>query len=305
MPAYGLPYVSPLEADVKILVSGASGLIGSHLVPVLRSQGHQVFNLVRRPVKNNEEIQWTPDFQLNAGDFEAVIHLAGETIMGRWTDKKKAAILESRTVGTRNVAASVAAMHAKVFVTASAVGYYGPHGDEILTENSPSGDDFLAQVAREWETATESARQAGVRVVNLRIGVVLTPSGGALKQMLTPFRMGVGGRVGSGKQWMSWVALDDVIGAVLFALGTDSLSGPLNLVAPSPVTNAEFTKTLGHVLHRPTIFSVPATAIKIAFGEMGETLLLSGQRVVPKKLQESGYKFLHPEIGEALLSMLR
>jgi uncharacterized protein len=289
---------------VKILVSGASGLIGSHLVPVLRSQGHQVFSLVRRPTRNQEELQWSPDLQFKAGEFDAVIHLAGETIMGRWTDKKKCAIMESRTVGTRKLATAVAAKSAKIFITASAVGYYGSHGDEILTENSPSGNDFLAQVAREWEAATESARQAGVRVVNLRIGVVLTPDGGALKQMLMPFRMGVGGRLGSGKQWMSWIALEDVIGAISFALETESLTGPVNLVAPNPVTNAEFTRALGRVLHRPAICAVPATVIKIALGEMGETLLLSGQRVVPKKLQESGYKFLQPEIGEALRSML-
>jgi hypothetical protein len=287
---------------VNILVSGASGLIGSHLVPALRSQGHAVSSLVRRPAKNQQEIQWTPEFK---ADFDAVIHLAGETIMGRWTDKKKAAILDSRVAGTRNLAATVAAMHAKIFIVSSAVGYYGPHGDEVLTENSPSGNDFLSRVAREWEAAAEPARQAGVRVVNFRLGVVLTRDGGALKQMLTPFRMGAGGRIGSGKQWMSWIALDDVVGAILFALGTETLTGPVNLVAPNPATNADFTKALGQALHRPTMFPVPAAAIKIALGEMGETMLLNGQRVAPKKLQESGYQFLHPEIGEALRSMLR
>lgn len=294
---------------VKILVSGASGLIGSHLAPALRSQGHQVSSLVRRPARNQQEIQWTPDLQFNARDFDAVVHLAGESILGRWTDKKKAAILESRAVSTRNLASAAAAMHVvtmrpKVLIVASAVGYYGPHGDEILAENSPSGNDFLARVAREWEAAADPARQAGVRVVNFRIGVVLTPDGGALKQMLTPFRMGVGGRLGSGKQWMSWVTLDDVIGAILFALETESLTGPVNLVAPNPVTNADFTKALGQELHRPTICPVPAAVIKIALGEMGEALLLNGHRVVPKKLQESGYQFLYPEIGKALRSML-
>lgn len=290
---------------MKILVSGSSGLIGSHLVPELRSRGHQVSSLVRRPARNQNEVQWTPEVQFNTGNPDAFIHLAGETITGRWTGQKKTAILESRTTGTRNLAAAAAATGAKVFLAASAVGYYGPRGDEILTESSPSGNDFLSRVAREWEAAADLARQAGVRVINFRIGVVLTPRGGALQQMLTPFRLGLGGRVGSGKQWMSWIALDDVIGAILFGLETESLRGPVNLVAPTPVTNAEFTKALGAALRRPTIVPVPAAAVKMFFGEMGESLLLSGQRVVPNKLQESGYRFVHPELREALQSMVR
>lgn len=289
---------------MKVLVSGASGLIGSHLVPVLRSHGYRVSSLVRRAARNQEELQWTPDLRFDPGDFDAVVHLAGESILGRWSGAKKAAILDSRVVGTRTLAAAVALMRPKVFIVASAVGYYGPHGDEILTEKSGPGNDFLAQVCREWEAAAEPARRAGVRVVNFRIGVVLTPKGGAFKQMLTPFRLGLGGRLGFGKQWISWVALDDVIGAILFALETDLLSGPVNLVAPNPVTNAEFTRALGEALHRQTMFTVPATVITIALGEMGETLLLNSQRVVPQTLQAAGYRFLHPDINKALRAML-
>jgi uncharacterized protein (TIGR01777 family) len=239
--------------------------------------------------------------------FDAVIHLAGETIMGRWTAGKKVRILESRTIGTRNLAQALAAanLRPRTFLMASAVGYYGPCGDEILTEDSPSGNDFLSQVGREWEAAAEPARQAGIRVVNLRLGMVLTPQGGALKQMLTPFRIGVGGRLGTGRQWVSWIALDDVIGALRFALDNQSIFGPINLVAPNPVRNTEFTRALGQALHRPTLFPLPATMVKVLFGAMGEALLLSGQRAVPRKLEASGYRFLHPEITEALRSMLQ
>jgi uncharacterized protein (TIGR01777 family) len=307
---------------MKILVSGASGLIGSHLVRELEANQHQVSRLVRRPTKSPSEIPWDPSSvpQQVSGfggvpdepDFgslgwDAVIHLAGETIMGRWTSAKKARILESRETGTHNLSEALASAAARpqCLLVASAVGYYGPHGDEILTETSPPGDDFLAHVGREWEAAAEPARRAGIRVVNLRTGMVLTPHGGALKRMLTPFRLGAGGRLGSGKQWVSWIALDDLLQAIRFVLQNESLSGPVNLTAPNPVTNAEFTRALGQALHRPTLFPMPGPIVRAVFGEMGEALLLSGQRVIPEKLLASGYRFLHPEIGEALQSMLR
>jgi uncharacterized protein (TIGR01777 family) len=292
---------------MKILVSGASGLIGSHLVRELEANQHQVSRLVRRPTGSPSEIPWNPNtVPQQVSGFDAVIHLAGETIMGRWTSTKKARIVESRKSGTQNLSSALASADSRprCLLVASAVGYYGPHGDEILTETSPPGDDFLAQVGREWEASAEPARQAGIRVVNLRIGMVLTPDGGALKRMLTPFRLGAGGRLGSGKQWVSWIALDDVLHAIRFVLENDSLSGPVNLTSPNPVTNAEFTRALGQALHRPAFFPMPGPIVKAVFGEMGEALLLSGQRVVPEKLQASGYRFLHADIGEALRSML-
>lgn len=243
---------------------------------------------------------------LKLDGFNAAVHLAGESLIGRWTAEKKARILSSRAEGTRNLATALAgaAPRPQTLIVASAVGYYGPRGDEIISEASPPGHDFLSRVCQQWEAASGPASQTGIRVVNLRIGMVLSPDGGALKQMLTPFRLGVGGRVGSGKQWMSWVSLDDVIHATLFALGNPSLAGPLNLTAPNPVTNAEFTKALGQALRRPTLFPLPAVVVKLAFGEMGEQLLLSGQRVVPARLEASGYNFRHREVGEALHSML-
>jgi hypothetical protein len=233
--------------------------------------------------------------------------LAGETIMGRWTVEKKARILDSRTMVTGNLVQALRAAEARPrsVLVASAIGYYGPCGDELLTEASPPGNDFLAQVCQQWEASAEPARQAGIRVVNLRFGMVLTPEGGALKAMLLPFRMGLGGRIGSGKQWMSWVALDDVIGAIVFALNNDSLAGPVNVVSPNPARNSEFTRALGRALHRPTVCPLPAAAVKALFGEMGQALLLSGQRVVAEKLQTGGYKFRHPELEEALRSMVR
>jgi uncharacterized protein (TIGR01777 family) len=286
---------------MRVLLTGASGFIGSHLLPVLESEGHQVSRL-----SGSKLSQSASTLAASLNDLDSVIHLAGESIMGRWTPRKKARILESRTSGTGILATALAgaANRPQSFIVASAVGYYGPHGDEVLKEDSPPGNDFLAEVGQQWEAAAEPARQAGIRTVHLRIGVVLSPDGGALKQMLTPFRLGLGGRIGSGKQWMSWIALDDVIGAILFALENSALAGPVNLVAPNPVTNAEFTRALGLALHRPTMFPMPAPVVKLLFGEMGESLLLSGQRVVPAKLQASGYKFHHTEIGETLSSML-
>ncbi len=298
-------------AGWKILVSGASGFIGSALCPVLSSAGADVRRLVRTRPRDDSEIQWDPAGSTDASQLEgldAVVHLAGERITGPWTAAKKQRILQSRAQGTRTLATLFAqcARRPRVFVSASAVGFYGDRGDEILREESaPGSTGFLPEVARAWEEATRPAAEAGIRVVNLRIGIVLSPRGGALKQMLLPFKLGLGGRLGSGQQHMSWIALDDLLGAIQFALTNDLLRGPVNAVAPNPVTNAEFTKTLGQVLHRPTIFPVPAFAVRTLFGQMGEELLLASQRVEPARLVAAGFSFKHPELRGALEAVLK
>lgn len=298
-------------AGWKILVSGATGFIGSALCPVLTGAGAQVTRLVRARPRDDSEIQWDPAAAI-AGDrldgFDAVVHLAGETITGRWTAAKKQRILQSRAHGTLGLATVIAQRQRKprVLVSASAIGFYGDRGDEVLREESPSGSTgFLPEVARAWEQATRPAADAGIRVANLRIGVVLSPRGGALKQMLPPFKLGLGGRLGSGRQFMSWIALEDLMGVIQFALTNDSLRGPVNTVAPNAVTNAQFTKTLGQVLHRPTIFPVPSFVVKTLFGQMGEELLLTSQRVEPARLIAAGFSFKHPELREALESVLK
>lgn len=292
---------------MRILVSGSSGLIGSALLPELEKAGHSVARLVRRTPSANE-VQWNPDGNIQPAavdGFDAVVHLAGESIAGRWTEAKKARIRNSRVQGTSSLANALARTTRlpKVMVCASAIGIYGDRADEILREESAPGSDFLAEVAKQWEAATEPAARAGIRVVLLRIGVVLSRHGGALARMLPPFRMGLGGRIGSGKQWMSWIALDDVVGTIQHALTTESLRGALNTVAPNPVTNAEFTRTLGEVLHRPTVFPLPEFIVRTIFGEMGQALLLSSQRVECAKLLASGYRFRHPELQSALQAL--
>jgi uncharacterized protein len=236
-----------------------------------------------------------------------VIHLAGESVVGRWTSGKKAKIHDSRVIGTRNLAQSLAQAkdRPRVLMSASAVGYYGDRADELLREENNSGTGFLAEVCREWEAANQPAAQAGIRAVQIRIGVVLSPSGGALQKMLPPFRMGVGGNIGSGRQWMSWIHVHDLVGAIHHILKNDLLQGPVNMVAPKPVTNAEFTKTLGSVLSRPTVFPVPAFAAKLAFGQMAEEVLLAGQRVEPAKLIASGYPFQYSDLRKALEAVLK
>jgi len=239
--------------------------------------------------------------------FDAVIHLAGESIAeGRWNEEKKKRIRESRVKGTKLLGDALANVSRppKSLIGASAIGYYGNRGDEILTETSAPGDGFLADVCVEWEKATQLATEKGIRVVNTRFGIILSPEGGALAKMLTPFRMGVGGKIGTGKQWMSWIALDDVVEGVMYALTNESLRGPVNFVAPNPVTNAEFTKTLGRVLSRPTFFPVPAFAARVAFGEMADALLLSSQRVAPTRLKAGGYQFSYSELRSALSHLL-
>ncbi|MGH7701577.1 MAG: TIGR01777 family oxidoreductase [Gemmatimonadales bacterium] len=296
--------------SLRLAVTGASGLIGSSLVPALSGAGHQVTRLVRSAPAAGE-IRWNPAAgELDPNHLEgldAVVHLAGENIAGGWwTAERKRRILESRVQGTRLLAGVLAGLKSppKVLVSASAVGYYGDRGDSILTEESPAGEGFLAAVAEAWESAAKPARTVGIRVVHLRLGMVLSRAGGALAQMLPPFRLGLGGPLGNGRQWMSWVALDDAIGALLHALATETLTGPVNAVAPEPVTNADFTRTLGRVLHRPTLFRVPASVLRLTLGEMADALLLSCTRVLPHRLLESGYRFHQPSLEGALRHLL-
>ena len=297
---------------MRILISGSHGLIGSALVPALTGRGHRVSRLVRStPTVDQDEIAWDPSAgtidRMRLDGIEAVVHLAGERIAGgRWTPGRKATIRDSRINGTHLLCNALArlARPPAVFVGASAIGYYGDRGDERLYEDSPPGSGFLAEVCQQWEAATSSAARAGLRVVNLRIGVVLSAAGGALKLMQRPFRLGLGGTLGNGRQYMSWIALDDVVGAIESALAADALRGPVNAVAPHPVTNRDFTKTLGRVLSRPTIVPVPAAALRLAFGEMADEALLASTRVEPAKLLRIGYRFQYPELEGALRHVL-
>jgi uncharacterized protein (TIGR01777 family) len=297
---------------MKILISGSHGLVGEALIKSLEPEGHEIFRLVRHYPGSSSEIEWSPDrysiaLSLIEG-FDAVVHLAGESIAeGRWTEEKKRRIRESRVKGTKLLSDALANLTdpPKTLISASAIGYYGDRGDELLTETSPPGNDFLSQVCVEWEQATLHATQMGIRVVNARFGIILAKNGGALKKMLPPFRMGLGGRIGSGKQWMSWIALNDVVGGIKLALTNDSLKGPANFVAPNPVRNAEFTKTLGKALSRPTLFPIPAFGVRLAFGEMADALLLSSQRGEPTKLQDHQYPFSYPQLEPALRHILR
>jgi uncharacterized protein (TIGR01777 family) len=311
-----------LLAMARVLISGASGLIGSALVVALEAGGHEVNRLTRRAARSARELQWGPMREVSPGlvsGFDAVLHLSGENVAGRWTAEKKRKIRESRVVSTRNLAWAIAKAESppQTFACASAIGYYGNRGDEVLTENSAAGEGFLPEVCREWEAAAHVGI-AGVRVVNLRFGIVLSKNGGALKEMLRPFRLGLGGRVGSGRQWWSWIHIEDAVAAVLHVLGIDGevagrgrpaphnlFSGPVNIVAPNAVTNAEFTRVLAAAMKRPAIFSVPAFVAKLAFGEFAEEGILASARVVPKKLEESGFEFRYGELGQALEAVLR
>jgi uncharacterized protein len=265
---------------------------------------------VRGPARGPDQISWDPLRPLApaaVSGFEAVIHLAGESVAGRWTEAKKKAIRESRVQGTRHLAEALTQTQSRPreFICASAIGYYGNRGDEVLTEASPAGKGFLPEVTREWEAASRIAADAGIRTVNLRFGLVLSPKGGALEKMLTPFRLGLGGKIGSGKQWWSWIHVDDIVGALHHALQTDSLSGPVNVVAPNPVRNEDFTQVLSSVLKRPAWFSVPAFAARLAFGKMAaDELLLSSERVEPARLRDSGYAFRFGELRAALEDLL-
>jgi uncharacterized protein len=298
-----------MTIDQRILVSGVSGPIGKALLPELRKRGH-VIRLVRGRVTGNDQISWNPAQALppqQVEGFDIVIHLAGETIVGRWNAAKKARIRDTRVQGTKTLVESLTktAHPPRVFICASAIGYYGDRGDELLREESAPGSDFLAQVCREWETATQPATNAGIRTVNTRFGVILSRDGGALPKMLPPFRMGVGGRIGTGRQWMSWIHIADVVGAIEHALDNPSVSGAVNVVGPNPAMNAEFTRTLARALHRPAIFPMPSFAARLAFGEMGDALLLASQRVEAAKLTANGYRFQFEDLSAALAALLQ
>lgn len=295
---------------MTVLVTGSSGLVGSALVSFLTGRNHNVIRLVR--AKSGLSLpqgawSWDPERGVmlsQCGDApDGVVHLAGENIAaGRWSERQKASIRESRVRGTQALCELLVRWSPppKVLVCASAIGYYGDRGEEILNESSPAGSGFLADVCREWEDATQAAAEKGVRVVNVRSGIVLSRVGGALARMLTPFRLGAGGVIGNGRQYMSWIALDDVVGTIHFALTEESLCGPVNMVAPNPVTNREFTRTLGRVLSRPTVFPLPAFVARLALGKMADALLLASQRVQPAHLLASGFTFRYPELEGAL-----
>jgi uncharacterized protein (TIGR01777 family) len=294
---------------VKVAVSGASGFIGSALVPALEHAGHEVLRLVRRESRAPNEISWDPASEAVDGTalagVDAIVHLAGANVGQRWTEARKREILESHVDGTRLLAATAAALEPlpAVLLCAGGVDVYGGRGDEILTEESTLGEGFLAEVGQAKEAAAEPARAAGIRVVSFRQGIVLAKHGGALERMLPFFRLGVGGRVGSGKQWWSWVALDDLAAAYAFALQGE-LAGPVNLVSPSPVTNEQFTKALGETLHRPTVFPAPELGVRALYGEMGVEVLIRRPRVLPAKLLDAGFEFSLPTIDVALAHAL-
>jgi len=294
----------------KILVSGVSGPIGSALLPSLRTAGWSVVRLVRGTAAGEGQISWDPAKPIapdTVSGFDAVIHLAGESIFGRWTADKKLKIRDSRAIGTSNLTRALAQAEEKpkVFVCGSAIGYYGDRGDELLTEESAPGTGFLAEVCSAWEEATMPAMQAGIRTMNLRTGIVLSPIGGALGAMLLPFKLGMGGRTGSGRQWMSWIDVQDMVGAIHHILKNDLLQGAVNMVASKPATNADFARTLAGVLSRPAIFPLPAFAVKAVFGAMGEELLLASQKVEPLKLISTGYPFRYRELRESLANLLK
>ena len=295
---------------MDVLVSGSTGLIGSALVSAVRDEGHRVVRLTRSQDAGDDAVRWDP----SAGEIEAdrlegidaVVHLAGENIVGRWTSTKKARIRNSRVQGTRLLAEALARLVSppRVMVSASATGYYGDRGDEFLREESAPGDNFLAGLCQEWEAAADPAREVGVRVVHPRLGLVLSPQGGALGATLPIFKLGGGGRIGSGRQYWPWVAIDDVVGSILYALKADSLEGPVNVSVPDPPTNAQYTSTLGRVLNRPTVFSLPPPIARLMLGQLADELLLASQRVDPARLKESGYEYRHPELEEALRYLL-
>ncbi len=299
---------------MNVAVTGSTGLVGSALVPLLSGAGHGVVRLVRGapPAAPAERVaRWDPDTgaveKPGLDGVDALVHLAGERVAGgRWTEAKKRRIRESRVRATRLLCETLARLPQppRTLVCASALGYYGDRGNQVLREESPPGAGFLAAVCRDWEAAAEPARQSGIRVLHLRIGIVLSPKGGALAALLPPFRLGAGGPVGSGAQWMSWVGLDDTLGAILHALANDTLAGPVNVVAPNPVTNREFARTLGRVLRRPAMLPFPAFAARLLLGQMADELLLASARVTPARLQATGYAFRDPTLEGALRRLL-
>jgi uncharacterized protein (TIGR01777 family) len=292
---------------MKVLITGASGFIGTALQRALREKGHDLLLASRGEPRDASWVQWSVEDgfadQKELEGIDAVIHLAGESISGlRWTDEKKKAIRDSRVIGTRNIVDTISELDQRpsVLISASAVGFYGDRGDEILTETSKSGNTFLADVCREWEAESRRAEDSGVRTVLMRTGLVMSKHGGALGTMLLPFKMGLGGVIGDGKQWMSWISLDDHINVITTALENESVRGAVNSVSPEPVTNEEFTKVMGEVLYRPTFIPVPEFAVHLMLGEMGEELLLNSERVIPKRLTDLGFKFKFANLKKAI-----
>ncbi|WP_458204556.1 TIGR01777 family oxidoreductase [Haladaptatus sp. NG-SE-30] len=296
---------------MQILVSGSTGLIGRRLVSHLEQAGHEVTSLVRpETTMSADGVQWEPSRgeidQTRLEGFDAVVHLAGESINQRWNDRTKQRILDSRVKGTSLLAGALAELDdpPEVLISASAVGYYGDRGDTWLEEDAGPGDLFISEVCRRWEEASQVAAENGIRVVNIRTGIVLSTEGGALEQMLPPFKLGVGGHLGSGDQYLSWVTRDDVARIIEHLIETNAIEGPVNVSTPEPVTNKTFTNTLGSVLGRPTVFWVPGVGVRLMFGQMGEELLLASDRMRPTKLEQSGYKWRYPELEPALEHVL-
>ncbi len=295
---------------MNILITGGTGFIGTPLTRELRSAGHRVVVTTRRQTDSKDKITWNPPELIPAdtiSKFDAVINLAGEPIAPqRWSKERKKRILSSRIDTTRALVESIKNVNArpKVLVSASAIGYYGPHGDEYVTEDSLPADDFLASVCKQWEAEAYKALDLGMRVVTVRIGGVLEADGGALPQMALPFKFFLGGPIGSGRQWFSWIHRDDIIGIIKFALENESISGPLNLTAPNPVTNKEFSSALGKVLHRPSFVPVPGFVLQLTLGELG-AVLLTGQRVLPEKVLKAGYKFKYDKVENALEAIFK
>ena len=294
-----------------VLVTGASGLIGTKLVAALEADGKRVLRAVRRKTQNDQELSWDPAAgKIDRSKLEgvdAVIHLAGANIAGkRWNKDYKQLLIDSRVEGTTLIAETIASLDRKprVFACASAIGYYGDRGSAELDESAACGDSFLPELCMQWERACQAASDAGIRTTNMRIGVVLSPDGGGLKKMLTPFKLGGGGILGNGRQYFSWITLNDVVLAILFVLDNELFSGAVNLVTPNPVTNYEFTKTLGRVLSRPTVLPMPAFAARLLFGDMADALLLASARVVPSKLTEAGFGYQHAQLEPALRHLL-
>ena len=293
---------------MNILITGASGLIGTELTPYLQKQGHQVMKLTRN---QTDDMYWRPEENIIHlpvdMHIDTVIHLAGENIAeGRWNKQKKQRIRSSRVEATALLARTISALEPKpkIMLSASGIGFYGDRGDRIITESDPAGVGFLADVSREWEAATRAAETTGIRVVHMRIAPVLSPNGGMLKRMLPAFRLGLGATLGSGKQYMSWITIDDVVRAMDFLLQTETLEGPVNLCTPHPVSNREFTKTLGRILHRPAVFRIPHPILKILFGELADKELVASSRAIPDRLIKSGFKFEYPELEKGLHHLL-
>jgi len=292
---------------MKVLITGATGLIGTALQQSFSEKGYEMLLASRKEHEGRENIQWDVETGFSEPEklegIDAVVHLAGESVSGfRWTDEKKKAIRDSRVLGTRNVVDTISKLKKKpkVLIAASAIGFYGERGDEELTESSAAGDTFLAEVSKAWEAESRRAEDAGIRTVLLRTGIVLSKNGGALGSMMLPFKLGLGGVVGSGNQWMSWISIDDHVAVIEYAIENETLRGAVNATSPNSVTNKDFTKTMGEVLSRPTFLPLPEFAVSMIFGEMGDELLLTSTRVVPKRLEGAGFEFKYPDLKSAI-----